>query len=69
MKKTRLYAEEPTTLYNVTFTHIHFTNSFTIMDKHPKTTHACLRSGYWCLSNFLERPLDIISYVKGKKNR
>ena len=45
------------------FSHIYRTSGFT---KDAKRTHACLRHGYWCWKNLLERPKDILSFFKGK---
>ena len=65
MKRTK--KDKALDMYEVPFTHLHYTKGFTVMNKHPETTHACLRAGYWCWSNLLERPLDLISYIKREK--
>lgn len=37
------------------------------MDK--KGRHDCLRSGYWCWRNLLEHPLDLVKYLKVRKEK
>ena len=63
---TKWEKKEPLEMYEMTFNHIHYAKGFTVLSKHPETTHACLSSGYWCWSNLRERPKDIIRYIEGK---
>ncbi len=48
------------TLY---FRHLYRTAGFTTG---AKKTHACLLHGYWCWKNALERPGDVLRFIKGK---
>lgn len=32
----------------------------------PKSTHACLKMGYFCLQNLRESPFDLMFYLKHK---
>lgn len=59
--------QDPLQLYEVTFNHIYFQSGFNLAgdDKYPQR-HGCLRSGYFCLSNLLDYPLDLIDYLNIK---
>lgn len=46
--------EDPTQLYKITYQHTHFMKAFTILDKKPKTRHACLDVGDWCPEQYEE---------------
>ena len=43
-----------TKMYKLTYTHIHNVIATTIMDKNPKTRHACLDNGDWCPEQYKE---------------
>ena len=43
--------------------HMYFSKGF--MSK-KRGTHCCLKMGYWCWKNALERPQDILVYLKRK---
>lgn len=49
--------------FRSTFYHIYLKSSFY---PEEKGRHDCLRSGFWCLENLIERPFDIFSFIKHK---
>lgn len=62
-KQKRKEKDEPVDMWQVSYQHTYLVSSF--MNDAPKS-HACLRMGDWCLQNFIESPLDIITYLKHK---
>lgn len=53
------------------FQHIYFTQGFAISgqftedgkDYNPPSHHGCLKSGYFCIKNVIEKPMDLITYI------
>ena len=68
MKTNFLDYNDPIELYETTFTHMYFSHGFTekLSKSEKRKRHACLRMGYWCWKNILDRPLDIFIYLKRK---
>ena len=73
MKKKQFSLNDPIELYEqMTFHHIYFTSGFNISksittdgkEYKPPSSHGCIRMGYWCWSNFFQRPFDIIPYIQ-----
>lgn len=75
MRNTRTtgsnFDDEPVKANTFYFNHLYHKSGFDVSKEVASngkeyiapSIHSCLRHGYWCWKNAIERPLDILKYI------